>query len=436
MGTPTAQIISQGHEFLPGGTYATTLYNERPQPEFLFSHGKGAYLYTTDGERLLDVKLGHGSLLLGHCPPPVVAAVKAQAELGNTFTHVTQPAIELAGMIVEAVPCADKVRLFNSGTEAILLALRLVRAFTGKEKVLKFEGAYHGFADGMLFNTNYGVPAEWPEPPASMPDSIGIPAMERDLVLVAPYNHLDRTREIVRDNQAELAAIFVEPVMRGLASRPGFLEGIRDLASEYRIPLVFDEVITGFRLAFGGAQEYYSVTPDLAVFGKGLGSGYPIGAIAGGDEIMAFFDPASPDGRRIFSLGSFHGNAVSAAAAVANLTELRKPGVYEHFNSYGDRMREGLADLFSRYDLPVHMTGAGPIVDWYLTTEPITDYRSTLSTNLRLKRVLGETIPRYGVFGGGGRFNSTTSHGEDELSLTLRAMETSLAELRQDGELH
>ena len=311
-----------------------------------------------------------------------------------------------------------------------------MRAFTGKEKVLKFEGAYHGFADGMLFSTNYGVPAEWPEPPESVPDSVGIPAMERDLVLVAPYNDLDRTQKTVEGNQAELAAIFVEPVMRGLASEPGFLEGVRDLASEYDIPVVFDEVGTGFRLAFGGAQEYYGVTPNLAVFGKGLGSGYPIGAIAGSDEIMAFLDPGSPDGRRIFSLGSFHGNAVSAAAAVANLTELRKPGVYEHLNSYGDRMRERLADLFASYDLPVQMTGVGSMVEWFFTTEAITDYRSTLTTNLRVKRRLGETIRRHGVFGGSGRFTSTTSHGEDELSVTLRAMEASLAELRQSGELH
>ena len=374
--------------------------------------------------------LGHGSLLLGHCPPSVVAAVKAQAELGNTFTHVTPPAIELARMIVEAVPCADKVRLVNSGTEAVLLALRLVRAFTGKEKVLKFEGAYHGFADGLMFSTNYGDPDRWPEPPEASPDTPGIPRSKRDLVLAAPYNDLDRTREIVRDNRGDLAGIFVEPVMRGLASEPGFLEGVRELASEHRIPLVFDEVITGFRLALGGAQAYYGVTPDLTVLGKGLASGYPIGAIAGGDEIMSLFDPSSPDGRRIFSLGSFHGNAVSAAAAVATVTELQRPGVYEHLDSYGARLRDELADLFARHELPVHMTGAGSIVEWYFTSEPITDYRSTLRTNLRLKAELGAVIRKHGMFAGGGRFSSSTCHGDTELEFTVAAMEAGLREVR------
>ena len=254
MDTPVSQALADAAKYLPGGTYATVSRNKHSAPEFLFSRGEGTYVFTTDGRKLLDVTLGHGSLLLGHCPPSVVAAVKAQAELGNTFTHVTRQAIDLARMIVEDVPCADKVRLVNSGTEAVLLTLRLVRAFTGREKVLKFEGAYHGFADGLMFSTNYGDPDTWPEPPEAAPDTPGIPAAEHGLVLTAPYNDLDRTRDIVGKNRDELAAIFVEPVMRGLASAPGFLEGVRELATEHRIPLVFDEVITGFRLALGGAQ--------------------------------------------------------------------------------------------------------------------------------------------------------------------------------------
>ena len=429
MDSRTRRSLADAAKYLPGGTYATASRTERSQPEYLVSHGEGAYLYYTDGTRLLDVTLGHGSLLLGHSHLTVVEAVKAQAELGNNFTQVTQPAIELARMIVEAVPCGEKVRLVNSGTEAVLVALRLVRAFTGREKVLKFEGAYHGFADGLMFNTNYGDPNRWLEPPQAYPDTPGIPAVERGLVLTAPYNDLERTREIVRDSHGEMAAIFVEPVMRGLASRPGFLEGVREIALEYGIPLVFDEVITGFRLALGGAQTYYGVTPDLAVFGKGLGSGYPIGAITGGEEIMAPLDPASPDGERIFSLGSFHGNAVCAAAAVATLMELQKPGVYEHLESYGNRLRDGLSDLFARYDLPAQMTGAGSVVEWFFTSEPVSDYRSTLGTGLKVKKQLGATMRNHGLFGGGGRFSSSTRHGDTELELTMNAMEAGLREI-------
>ena len=427
---------AEAPQYLPGGTYATIGHIDNPAPEFLFSHGSGAYLHTTDGRRLLDVVLGHGSLLLGHCHPTVVEAVKRQAELGNTFTHVTRPAIELAKMIVEDVPCADRVRLVNSGTEAVMLALRLVRAYTGKDKVLKFEGAYHGFADGLLFSTNYGQPERWPDHPLPDPDTIGIPASDGENILVAPWNDLDRTRQIVTDGLDDLAGIIVEPVMRGLSSKPGFLEGIRELSTESGVPLIFDEVGTGFKLALGGAQEYYSVTPDLATFGKGLGSGYPIGAVAGRAGIMAYLDPASPDDERIFSLGSFHGNAVSAAAGAATIKCLREPGVYEHLGSYGDRLRDSLEELFLRFDLPVRMTGEANIVEWLFTTEPITDYRSSLATNRALKDRIGAEMRRHGVFGGGGRLNSSTVHGETELGLTLEAFEASLIALRDAGRLH
>ena len=436
MGRIAPSEASKAPQYLPGGTYATIAHNVDSAPEFLFSHGSGAYLYTTDGRRFLDVMLGHGSLLLGHCHPAVVEAVKRQAELGNTFTHVTGPAIELAEMIVEDIPCADSVRLVNSGTEAVMLALRLVRAYTGKDRVLKFEGAYHGFADGLLFSTNYGQPERWPDHPRPDPDTLGIPSGYEESVLIAPWNDLDRTRQIVADNLDDLAGIIVEPVMRGLSSVPGFLEGVRELSTESGVPLIFDEVGTGFRLALGGAQEYYGVTPDLATLGKGLGSGYPIGAVAGRAEFMAYLDPASPDDERIFSLGSFHGNAVSAAAAVATIEVLREPGVYEHLSSYGDRLRDGLEELFHRFDLPVRMTGEANIVEWLFTTEPVTDYRGSLAANRALKDRIGAEMRHHDVFGGGGRLNSSTVHGETELGLTLEAMEASLTALRDSGRLH
>ena len=436
MGRVAYSEAAKAPQYLPGGTYATIAHNRDSAPEFLFSHGSGAYLYTTDERRFLDVMLGHGSILLGHCHPAVVEAVKRQAELGNTFTHVTGPAIELAEMIVEDIPCADSVRLVNSGTEAVMLALRLVRAYTGKDRVLKFEGAYHGFADGLLFSTNYGHPERWPDHPRPDPDTLGIPSGYEESVLIAPWNDLDRTREIVADSLDDLAGIIVEPVMRGLSSVPGFLEGVRELSTESGVPLIFDEVGTGFRLALGGAQEYYGVTPDLATLGKGLGSGYPIGAIAGRAEFMAYLDPGSPDDERIFSLGSFHGNAVSAAAAVATIEVLREPGVYEHLSSYGDRLRDGLEELFHRFDLPVRMTGEANIVEWLFTTEPVTDYRGSLAANRALKDRIGAEMRHHDVFGGGGRLNSSTVHGETELGLTLEAMEASLTALRDAGRLH
>lgn len=430
------EVAGKAPRYLPGGTYSTIAHDERSAPEFLFSHGSGAYLHATDGRRFLDVMLGHGSLLLGHSHPAVVEAVKRQVELGNTFTHVTGPAIRLAEMIVEDVPCADSVRFVNSGTEAVMLALRVARAHTGREKVLKFEGAYHGFADGLLFSTNYGRHDRWPDYPQPDPDTPGIPSGHAQDILIAPWNDIETTREIVSGNRDVLAGIIVEPVMRGLASRPCFLERIRELATETGAPLIFDEVGTGFRLALGGAQEYYGVTPDLATFGKGLGSGYPIGAVAGSGELMRHLDPASPDDERVFSLGSFHGNAVSAAAAVATVERLREPGVYEHLGGYGDRLRDGLESLFRQFDLPAQMTGEANIVEWLFSTEPVTDYRSSLATNRALKDRIGAEMRHHGIFGGGGRLTSSTEHGETELVLTLEAMEATLTALRDSGTLH
>ena len=341
--------------------------------------------------------LGHGSLLLGHCHPAVVEAVKRQAELGNTFTHVTRPAIELAEMIVEDVPCADRVRLVNSGTEAVMLALRIARAHTGRDKILKFEGAYHGFADGVLFSTNYGRPERWHDYPRPDPDAPGIPSSHAQDVLVAPWNDIATTRKIVADNLDKLAGIIVEPVMRGLSSRPGFLEEIRQLATQFRVPLIFDEVGTGFRLALGGAQEYYGVTPDLATFGKGLGSGYPIGAVAGSDELMDYLDPASPRRRAgLLPRQLPRERRVRGRCPSPPSSACASPVSTSNLGSYGDRLREGLEALFQRFDLAVQMTGEAHIVEWLFTTEPVTDYRSSLATNRALKgpHRSGDTPPR------------------------------------------
>ena len=430
------ELKDQARSYMPGGTYLTTSLNKNSQPEYLFSHGLGAYLYTTEGKKLLDVKLGHGTLLLGHCPPAVVRAVKQQVELGTTFSHVTEPSIQLARMIVEHVPCAEKVRFFNSGTEAILLSLRLIRAFTGKEKILKFEGAYHGFSDDLLFSTNYGNSKNFPQNYSPVPDTPGIPKSHRDLVLVAPYNDADAMRSIIESHHEEIAGIFVEPVMRGIASHPGFLENVREIASIYKIPLIFDEVITGFRLAIGGAQQYYGITPDLAVFGKAVGSGYPIGILAGKDDLMNLLDPATPDINRVFSIGSFHGNALSTTAALANLKELAKPGTYAYLNSYGNHLREELSNVFKKHDIPTKMDGIGSIVDWFHTEDTITDYRSTIRTNLKLKSQLGNTLLKHDIFAGPGRFTSTTSHGDTEMQMTIDAMDKSLSELEKLGELN
>jgi glutamate-1-semialdehyde 2,1-aminomutase len=427
----------EASRYLPGGRLATTAFGSAtPAPSFEIVRGEGAYVYTDDDKRLLDVSLGGGSILLGHCNPAVSAAVHAQVDRGANFGFrvVSSPALDLARLFVQAVPCAQKVRFVNSASEAALCAVRMVRALTGRDKVLKFEGAYHGVGDTLLFTTNYGDLPNWRDVPEAIPDSPGIPAVERDLVLVAPYNDIDAARSLARARQAELAAIIVEPVMRGIASSPGFLEGVRELADELRIPLIFDETITGFRLAYGGAQQFYGVTPDLAIYGKGLGAGFPIGAVAGKDDVMAALDPDAPLGRRIYFQATCHGNPLCAAAAAANLRELGKPGVYEQLNDYGRRLREGLGEIFGRHGLEPQMTGTGSIVEFFFGPHPITDFRSTLRSKLRYKQLLGSELPLHGVNGGGGRYTASTCHHSEELALMLAAVDEAIGVLKKRGE--
>ena len=329
---------------------------------------------------------------------------------------------------MEILPCADRVRLFNSGSEAWVVALRAVRALTGKDRVLKFEGAFHGGNDATLFNTNFGDASTWADAPVPTADSPGTsPGLGADL-LIAPYDDLEAAQAIALRHRHELAAILVEPVMRGISAGPGFLEGLRDLADELHVPLVFDEVITGFRLAPGGAQEFFGVTPDLAVFGKALGSGFPIGVLAGSEEAMAPLDPASPDGHRVVAEGSTLGNPVSATAALATLDVLSRPGTYEQLHRLGESLGEGLRAAFARRGTTIQLTGVGPIIEFYVSTEPVRDYRTAMRTDMRPKSILAGGLPRHGVLGGGGRYNISLAHGDAERDLFLGAIETVLDE--------
>jgi glutamate-1-semialdehyde 2,1-aminomutase len=370
--------------------------------------------------------LGSGCIIVGHAHPEVVAAVTEQVALGSNYAHLSPPAVRLAARLVEVVPCAERVRFFNSGTESWAIALRVVRALTGRRRVLKFEGAFHGGNDATLFNTNYGDSAGWAAAPTATADSPGTSTALAGDVLVAPYDDLPATRAIAFANRADLAAILVEPVMRGIAASPGFLEGLRALADELHVPLVFDEVITGFRLALGGAQEFYGVRADLAVLGKGLASGFPIGVLAGTEEAMAPLDPAAPDGTRIVAEGSTLANPISTTAALATLEILSRPGTYGQLHSWGDRLGAGLHEAFARRGRTIQLTGVGPLVEFLVSDVPVHDYRAAMRTDMAPKAKLAAGLPAHGVFGGGGRYNVSLAHGDAELDQLLGAVEAVL----------
>ena len=294
------------------------------------------------GRTYLDYVLGSGPLLLGHAHPAVVRAVQEQVARGSTFHWLSEPSIRLAETVVGAVPCAEQVRFVSTGTEATMFACRMARAFTRREKILKFEGGWHGFHDYAMVG-NWRVPSEAPYPHPG-PDIGGIPGAPLDSVLVAPFNDLATTERIATERRRDLAAIIVEPLQRSIRPRPGFLAGLRDLAQRLGALLIFDEVVTGFRLAYGGAQEYYGVVPDLAVYGKALTCGFSLAAIAGRADVMATADPARKGSLDYAALsGTLSGNALACAAGIAALGELRRPGVYERLHALGERLRSGIA---------------------------------------------------------------------------------------------
>ncbi len=357
--------------------------------------GSGARIWDTQGREFLDFTMAWGSALVGHAHPKVVEAAAAAARDGINFASLNRRSIELAERIASVSPCAERIRFVASGTEATLLCLRVAHAATGRPKVLRFEGAYHGQhavgVAGMLHSRPTALPA-------CDPAGAGAPWTEHD-VLVAPYNDLEETTRIVEAHAASLAAVIVEPLHRCLKPRPGFLEGLRELTRRRGIVLIFDEVVTGFRLAPGGAQEYYGVVPDLVAYGKALGGGFPIGAFAGRTEIMEVLEERRlPGPRYVWSASTTGGNPVSCAAALATLDLLLQPGVHAELHALGRRFREGLQSVIRNAGESAQILGDGPLGQVAFSAEPVVDQASWLASDrARGARLMLELLAR-GIF--------------------------------------
>ena len=357
--------------------------------------GSGARIWDTQGREFLDFTMAWGSALVGHAHPKVVEAATAAARDGINFASLNRRSIELAERIASVSPCAERIRFVASGTEATLLCLRVAHAATGRPKVLRFEGAYHGQhavgVAGMLHSRPTALPT-------CDPAGAGAPWTEHD-VLVAPYNDLEETTRIVEAHAASLAAVIVEPLHRCLKPRPGFLEGLRELTRRRGIVLIFDEVVTGFRLAPGGAQEYYGVVPDLVAYGKALGGGFPIGAFAGRTEIMEVLEERRlPGPRYVWSASTTGGNPVSCAAALATLDLLLQPGVHAELHALGRRFREGLQSVIRNAGESAQILGDGPLGQVAFSAEPVVDQASWLASDrARGARLMLELLAR-GIF--------------------------------------
>lgn len=370
-------------------------YGLAPEDVVVMERGEGARLWDTSGREFLDFSMAWGSCLVGHAHAEVVEAVSRQAPLGSNFAYLNTQVLILGEEIQRISPAAERLRFCASGTEATMYCQRVARGFTGRNKILKFEGAYHGANEAgvtSLFPTKL---FDFPKPELT---SAGTPAMA-DLLLVAPYNDLDTTQAIIEANAGDLAAVIMEPLQRCTPPHDGFLEGVRELCTANGILLIFDEVVTGFRLAYGGAQEYYGVIPDLVAYGKALGGGYPIGAFGGRADIMEMVNEHRIGGDDyVWMASTLGGNPVSTAAANAALSVFRTPGTYDRLHQLGDDLRQGMRRVLSERQITAQIIGAGPLAQVVFSDQPAFNYRTTNKGDKVIARATMLGLFRRGVF--------------------------------------
>ena len=416
------KLLDRARQRLPGGVLGTSRYAD--DVGFVVKHGKGSKIYDVSGREYIDYVMASGPLVLGHAHPAVVAAVRAQLEGGTTYFMVTEPIIELAEEICRAVPCAEQVRFTSTGSEATFFALRVARTARQRDKILKFEGGYHGAHDYSMMSSTPRSPKAFPAP---VPDSSGIPRALEDEVLVAPFNDLATVEGIVATHADELAAVIVEPFQRLIPPQPGFLPGLREITRRHGILLVFDEVVTGFRLAYGGAQQYYGVVPDIACVGKIVGGGFPLAAVCASTDLMQPFDPGRDGkGEFISQSGTLNGNPIAAVAGLATLAELRKPGAYETLHGTGGRLMAGLAELARQSGLPAQVVGEPVLFDILFTDEPVTDYRSLQKADGALARTFTTELIKRGVVKNTQKMYMSLAHTDADVARTLQACEDAL----------
>jgi glutamate-1-semialdehyde 2,1-aminomutase len=416
-------LIDLAHRVLPGGTFGNVA------TDIVIRSGRGGRVWDVSGNEYVDFLLGSGPMFVGHAHPEVMSAVLAQIPYGSTFFANNEHGIRLAAEIVEAVSCAEQVRFVSSGSEADLYAMRVARAFRQRDKILKFEGGYHGMSDYSLMSLAPKRPGNFPQP---VPDSPGIPHSVQGEMLIAPFNDAAMAVSLIEEHHDELGGVIVEPFQRLIPPRPGFLQALRDATRAHGIPLIFDEVVTGFRFAYGGAQQYYGVTPDLCTLGKVIGGGYPLAAIAGRADIMAHFDRARiGDERFLVQIGTLSGNPVAAAAGLATLAVLRQPGAYERIFATGRELMAGMSRMLADAGLPAQVVGVPPLFDVVFTADEVVDYRSVLRQDAAMQRRFNAVLRARGVLKGESKFYVSLAHDAADVRQVLDAFGAAVAAERQ-----
>ncbi len=375
---------------LPGGGFGNF------DPSIFIRDGQGSRVWDEDGKEYVDLLIGSGPMLLGHGHPEVLEAVADQMPKGMTFFANNARAIELAEEICSAVPCADQVRYVSSGGEADMYAIRLARAFTGRDKIVKFEGGYHGMSAEAQMSL---APSRMVNFPQAVPDSAGIPESVRAEMLIAPFNDPDYIRSLLAEHGDQVAGIIVEPLQRIIPPEPGFLQLLRDEADKYGIVLVFDEVVTGFRFAYGGAQELYGVTPDVATLGKIIGGGFPLAAIAGRADIMAHFDKAAVGADKwLMQLGTLSGNPVAAVAGLKTMEVLRREGQYDRLRANGQRLMDMAKAALDAQGIAHKIVGDPTLFEIVFTDGDIRDYRDVFGSDSAKGAKFNAVLMQNGMF--------------------------------------
>ncbi|WP_409251538.1 glutamate-1-semialdehyde 2,1-aminomutase [Bacillus sp. SCS-153A] len=420
------QAFKEAVKVMPGGVNSPVrAFKSVDMDPIFMEKGKGSKIYDIDGNEYIDYVLSWGPLILGHTNERVVESIKEVAELGTSFGAPTLVENKLAELVIERVPSIEIVRMVSSGTEATMSALRLARGYTGRNKIVKFEGCYHGHGDSLLIKAGSGVAT------LGLPDSPGVPAGVAENTITVPYNDLESLNYAFEQFGEDIAGVIVEPVagnMGVVPPQPGFLESLREITEKHGSLLIFDEVMTGFRVGYNCAQGFYGVTPDLTCLGKVIGGGLPVGAYGGKAEIMEKIAPSGP----IYQAGTLSGNPLAMTAGYETLSQLT-PESYKEFERKADRLEEGLHTAAEKYDIPHTINRAGSMIGIFFTNEEVKNYEGAKSSDLELFSAYYREMANEGVFLPPSQFEGlflSTAHTDEDIKKTIEAAEKAFEKIK------